>query len=411
MPPVLEPSFGAYVKLLPAADDPKRLAVAWVSRRCGDPLRTMLTKFIESDLVIVRAMPKKDGLVPPVDMLRAMRMGQEEERRFEEATHFVLVEAHFPLRQPPLNVFGALAVANALSEAFDGVVIDLQLPRLLPIQSQRESFPANGRVVIVNHIVCPMSASDGGALWMTTSGMRRFGLPNFEMRHIPPNLQEVLVLMNSVAHRVLQEALARTGGDEPLTALALPAEIVVTQEDMVAAFGKGEPSAGQTAVRLTFDGKGRGTMEPFITIGPPASYQGELGEWYYTALGELMGKKPQRAPVYRPKGDDALERARLRAVREWPGVKERFSRGLSPQQKLFVKHGFPVDGGGSEFMWVAVVGLQNGQVLGMLANDSSHSDELRAGKRVSFAEDDIFDWMLIDGQRREGGYSIEALSA
>jgi uncharacterized protein YegJ (DUF2314 family) len=44
----------------------------------------------------------------------------------------------------------------------------------------------------------------------------------------------------------------------------------------------------------------------------------------------------------------------------------------------------------------------------MLANDSSHEKDLRAGKKVSFAEGDIFDWMLMEGKRREGGYSIEA---
>lgn len=411
MPPALEPSYGAYVKISRAPGDPKKIGAAWASRVCEEPIRSMLTKLIESELVKVQALPKEHAPRPPIELLRAARMGAEEERRFEEATHFVLVHALFPLWQPPLNVFAALAVANALAASFDGVVIDLQVPRLLAVKSQEEAFPADGRIVIANHVLCPMSTSDGGALWMTTSGMRRFGLPNFEMRYIPPNLQEIVVLMNAVAHRVLHEALAQVAkaGDEPLAELALPSELTITQEDMVAALGKGEASAGKTTVRLSFDGKGRGTMEPFVTVGPPAAYTGELGEWYYDAMRELTGKSTERVPVVRPKGDEALERSRVRAVREWPGIKARFSRGLPPQQRLFVKHGFPVPGGGSEFMWVAVVGLQSGQVLGMLANDSAHDADLRAGKRVTFGEDEISDWMLMDGQRREGGYSIEAL--
>lgn len=340
-----------------------------------------------------------------------MRMGPEEERRHRDATHVVLVNAQFPFRHPPVNVFGALAMANGLAASLDGVVIDPQVPRLLSVQSLEEPLPSDGRVIIVNHIVCPMSSSEGGAGWMTTSGMRRFGLPNFEMRSIPPNLQEVLPIMNSVAQRVLQEALTQAwqAGEMPLTEVVLPAEIAVTQQDMVAAFGKGNASAGQTTVRLSFDGTGRGTMEPFITVSPPAAYKGEAGEWYYAMLNEFLGNPTHTSPVTRPAEDDALDRARTRAVSEWPGVRDRFVRGLSPKQKLFVKRGFPVQGGGSEFMWVAVVGLQNGEVHGMLANDSSHEKDLRAGKRVSFAEGDIFDWMLMEGKRREGGYSIEAL--
>jgi hypothetical protein len=331
MPPVLEPSYGAYVRVPRAPGDPKKIGAAWASRVCEEPIRSMLTKLIESELVSVQALPKNDEPRPPIGLLRAARMGAEEERRFEEATHFVLVHALFPLWQPPLNVFAALAVANGLAASFDGVVIDLQVPRLLPVRSLEEAFPSDGGIVIANHVVCPMSTSDGGALWMTTSGMRRFGLPNFEMRHIPPNLQETVVLMNAVAHRVLHEALAQVSraGNETIAEIALPDELTITQEDMVAALGKGDASAGKTTVRLSFDGKGRGTMEPFITVGPPASYAGELGDWYYDAMRELTGKSAERVPIERPKGDEALERSRIRAVREWPALASSSSRAAN----------------------------------------------------------------------------------
>jgi uncharacterized protein YegJ (DUF2314 family) len=301
-------------------------------------------------------------------------------------------------------------MANGLAARLDGVVLDPHGPRLLPVASLEEALPADARVIISKHIFCPMSPGDRGA-WMTTVGMRRFGLPNLEMRNFPPNLDELLSVMNSVAQRVLREALiqAPETRENLVTEVVLPAEMVITQEDMAAALGEGNASGGKTTVGLSYDGEGRDGMEPFITIGPPASYEGELGEWYYAILSEFLAKPPQAAVVTRAPGDAALERAHARAVSAWPGVRDRFSRGLSPRQKLFVKRGFPVADDGQEFMWVAVTDLQNGEVVGMLANDSAYEKDMRAGKRVRFAEADIFDWMLMDGKNREGGYSIDAL--
>jgi hypothetical protein len=260
-----------------------------------------------------------------------------------------------------------------------------------------------------------MSTSDDGTIWMTTVGMQKFGLPNFELRGIPPNLSEVVVLMNAVAQHVLDRvfAQAEATGDEPLEHATLPAEIRVTADDAARAHGRAEAGldAG-TTVRLAYDGAARNDMEPFIAIGPPADFRGEHGEWLYRALGELASKAEGRAPVIRPSGDEALQRAHERAVREWPDVRSRFSRGLPPGHTLLVKHGFPVPGSGREFMWVAVVGLKDGDVQGALANDSSYVPEMRAGKRVSFPDAEVFDWMISDGRGgREGGYSIEALTS
>ena len=45
-------------------------------------------------------------------------------------------------------------------------------------------------------------------------------------------------------------------------------------------------------------------------------------------------------------------------------------------------------------------------------NYVEHWGLTRAGKRVSFPDAEVFDWMISDGHGgREGGYSIEALTS
>ncbi|WP_394846757.1 hypothetical protein LZC95_04745 [Pendulispora brunnea] len=54
-------------------------------------------------------------------------------------------------------------------------------------------------------------------------------------------------------------------------------------------------------------------MDPFITIGPPASYRGELGQWYYAMLNEFLGRP---AEVPHPARDANVERQE-RSLARW----------------------------------------------------------------------------------------------
>jgi hypothetical protein len=287
LPEVIESSYSAYVKLPATHESLKAIAIGWMRSQCDDPFRTTLAEFIVSEQVSVRVVPRGDAPKQPVDILRAMGMGPEEERRFREATHVVIVDGRSPFRDPPLNVFGALATAKGIAASFRGVVLDPQMPRLLAIQSLQQPR-LDGRVTAVKHIVCPMAPSLGDVAWMTTVGMRRFGLPNFEMHDVTA---EIMPIMNSIAQRVLDEAFAQARAaraESPLTEISLPAEILVTWHDTIAAFGEGEVATGKTTVGLSYDGKGRGELEPFIAIGPPASFTGPRSNFPHLMLKEFF---------------------------------------------------------------------------------------------------------------------------
>jgi hypothetical protein len=285
LPEVVESSYRAYVKLPATHPSFKDLATKWVRSHCEEPFQTTLAELIGSEQVRVRAVPRKEVPGQPVDILRAMGMGPEEERRFREATHVVIVDGEYPFRDLPLAVFCALATSNGVAASLRGVVLDPQMPRLLPLQSQQHPLPGEGRVMIATHIVCPMLPGDGGG--MRTVGMKRFGLPNFEMHDVPA---EVMPIMNAIAQRVLDEALVQAGtaGGSTFSEVTLPAELLVTHRDAIAAFGKGDASAGQTKVRLSYDGKGRGELEPFIAIGPPASFTGPRSSWSSVLMTEFF---------------------------------------------------------------------------------------------------------------------------
>ena len=104
----------------------------------------------------------------------------------------------------------------------------------------------------------------------------------------------------------------------------------------------------------------------------------------------------------------AMEAAHRRAVQELPTVKQRFLAGLKPGEGLFVKHGFPTNAGGHEFMWIAVVKWTDSTVVGQLANTPQHRNDLVMGQTVQITEAEVFDWMFVlPGGRREGGYTSD----
>jgi hypothetical protein len=394
----------AYVNFKKRDADLKRLGVEWVHSMTDEPLRSMLATFIESEQLTVERKRRWWFRDPPKHVIRSFGMGQEEERRYKDATHVITVvaEGHYP------HTLGAFAVASGVANAFDGVVVDPHgLPRVLAGTLLKERLSPDGSAAVSKWIVCPFSASDDGLGWMTTTGMGRFGVPNLEMRHIPTGLDDALLsVMNAVAQHVLDAVLAEAPAE-----IALDEEFTITQSDLARAMGRDTIAAKQTTVRLSFDGVGRNHMEPFIAIGPPMSFKGTLGEWYYAMLDEFLGKPRHPAPLTLAAGDNALERARLRAIAEWPGIRSRFARGLSPSQSLFVKYGFPVSSG-KAFLWVGVSKLDAGRITGTLANDGPPDADLKAGTQIVIDEQELSDWVITEGeQRREGGYSIEVLQA
>ncbi len=414
IPELLESTYGVYVELgdrVPTESELREILAAWIERRCSEPMRGTLLKYAETSLLTLRVGERDMLPEPSLEALEAFGLRDEEARRFEAATHLVHVHAVFQLVAPVLSLWGSLAAARAIAEALAGVVLDPQMPRLLPIASTSEPPSADGVVHVARYILVPMSVGADGHVWMTTYGMPRFGLPNVELRQVPPGLHERLVgIVNGVAQHFLGRALeAAAAAAHGLSRLLVPDEIELSTNDVALAFGAApEPEAKSARIRLSWDPQAPKDVEPFVTLMPPRDFAGEHGEWLYALLAELYGK--QETMRFAKRGSEAMRQAHRRAVDELPAVKKRFLRGLEPGETLYVKHGFPVADGELEFMWLSVTTWDATTIAGALANDSHHLAELRAGRSVNVEEAAVFDWMISGPEGGyEGGYTISAM--
>jgi uncharacterized protein YegJ (DUF2314 family) len=394
------------------APEPKELGAAWIESHVPAPLGPVLERFVASDLVHTAVRPRDDLPRLDIGLLRLMRMGDDEERRLAAATHGLVLHAEGLLQHPLLHAWATLALGRAVALATGGVVLDPELPRVLPAEQHGAPLPGHGQVALAEHIVVPTSRRADGTMWITTKGMRRFGLPNLELGSVPPGLASDLVpVIDGIAQSLMELALAQASesGERGLDAVVVAATIEVGLGEVARSFGKvPDGSGGRAAIGLRWDGLGKSGMEPFIEVVPPRAHAGGKGDWLHDLLRDLVGATDD--PVVT--GDaDALRAAHERARRELPAARQRFDEGLPLGSTFYVKYGFPVADGGREYMWVAVESWRDDVITGALANDGAYRADLRAGKRVSLPAADVFDWMITHGRaRREGGYTIDVLT-
>ncbi len=139
----------------------------------------------------------------------------------------------------------------------------------------------------------------------------------------------------------------------------------------------------------------------------------------FTLAGLLLsacGKKgpPQvinrdgESPVIQVADDDpemaaAIKKARDSVetfVAEW---------GNRRNREFLVKGPFPTDNGSIEHMWVEVQRLEDGFFKGTLANEPLNIKALKAGSAVQVERDQVSDWLIVDGESTQGGFSIDLL--
>ena len=438
---------------LPSVEFCQRAVETWVQNNAREPLREALLDFLrESSLTYL--LQERGGAFPdpPDDMIRAYNPGENEERRYRNATHVFFVGAT-DLASPPRAGFWAVtAAARALAESLSGgVVVDPEFPRLLPLEDTE--FPAGGEIRMVQHIVLPYShEARTGLLWMTSKGMGRFGLPDLEIRDVPPNLaQNLMPVLNGMAQKLMaasaRHAAHLAESDDFISEVIeapgfpCPSEVILSVADISRAYGdegntagseaaEGDEKGAATRVRLAVS-RQRGGDATFIRLLPPfdadsdrterGSNAARTGVWLNQLLSDLLGATSNLASVQ--KGDEQMEAAHEKAVETLQQVRTRFAQGFRSGEVLHIKYGFPVsaygvgppepdeDEDGHEFMWVAVTAWsEGGRVRGSLANDPQYRHDLKAGQAVELSEEDIYDWMIVhrDG-RMEGAFTNRVL--
>jgi uncharacterized protein YegJ (DUF2314 family) len=421
LPEMLHIGFGVYFRQrtasVPDAEALKPVVLGWLDVHAQDPVRSAIREFMEKGWLALTVGERTLLPSPPLELLRVFNPGEIEERRFHEATHMVVVSAPDVINHPRIGLWSAIAASRALAEAAGGVILDPEIPRLLPQDSHGEDIPADARINIPEHIILPVSTDRRGLAWMTSKGMGKFGLPELEIRDAPPNLAAMLMpVMNGLGHHLMTAAtkLNQEHG-ESQKEMALGPEIRLGLQDLACGqeieeeYEPPEGARGWTLVRLEYHPGKRGDSS-FLRLVPPRTFRGEQGVWLNSLLADLMGAESAVSQVQ--SGNEAMEAAHQRAVAELPRVKQRVAAGLPAGDTLYIKHGFPTHGGEPEweFMWIAVNTWNGDRIRGQLANDPQFRLDMRAGQTVELAEGEVYDWLIAhsDGST-EGGYTTEVL--
>ncbi len=393
----------------PTAEDLAKSIDDFVGAHLEAPIRDAAIALRRSALFSVRTMAVDQLPAPPLHLLRYGRMTELDERIIQSATHAVVLRGQDLNVAPCLGLWTTLGAALAVRQLLEGVVFDPEALRIVKPDAL-EWFTTRGAIAVAHHIIVPSSIGDRGLGWVTTRGLGKFGLPDLEVRDVPPNLNAPLHLFMDTVAQLLVEAALEAVREKRLGAkeMVMPAETGVDVSTLARAHSEtpSGPSREDVSVPigLRFAPEDRAPEVPMVRLVPPRSFGNDTGVWLSHALDRLVGSEHE-VRMARTRSE-AMQRAHERAIAELPALKARFQAGLGLAQVLFVKHGFPTPAGSAEFMWLAVNRWEGTRLVGQLSNEPREIPGLRLGQTVTLPETDIFDWMIQrpDGEY-EGGYT------
>ena len=145
------------------------------------------------------------------------------------ATHFVLVTIQSQPGWPPMHEWMARAMATVLADRLGSDVVDvLNYHVLEPVRAAATLPDAAGRIRLADWVWIDYSADSTG-YWCTTTGLRRFGLPELQTLATPPHVVEAWgQAMTGIAHRLLGAWSAALADDRSMAFVQLPSTVEVS---------------------------------------------------------------------------------------------------------------------------------------------------------------------------------------
>ncbi|MFI0409977.1 hypothetical protein [Actinomadura sp. 3N508] len=264
--PVPETLYGTYAVALPEPlADPARTAHDEVARRTAPPLRGLVLGMLDSPMLTLDQRPASQFPPLPRDLLAAYGAAPADLAAVDAAPHILAVSAAYRPGRPPAHEWSARTVAGAVAAALGAPVVDVFTPQILTLGHLERSLPGpDGAVRLTDWMLLPHTSGPDG-FYFTTNGLARYGLPELQTEHVPPDLVEAWGrLLNGLARRVLDLWLdVLPAGEQPLV-VDLPEIISVGLGDIAAAQGADEPLHREVAVRLRLDTE----PEPILTVLP-----------------------------------------------------------------------------------------------------------------------------------------------
>lgn len=409
------PEFVQAIYLVPTAErppDPATLLRDVSADEWDGILGEVLEKLFAESMVPIEVRQVAEVPPLPVELLAAMGATEAQLRRVESAAHFVIASLQSQAGWPPVHEWITRALATVVAQRLDSDVIDVLNYQVLDVAQARRTLPdPTGRIRLADWIWVDHSADSTG-YWCTTTGLRRFGLPELQTLAAPPNVVESWGrTMTGIAHRLLGLWSEQLADDRDAAFVQLPALIDIGRDDVAVAYGREPTGAGGSAtVRLGLDPGSSPDEHAFLTIHPPLSWPGSAGEHIATVCTTLFGGRTGgvRHAAPSPVMDRAIEAARAGLS----GIRDRFESGeLDIREKLLVKYALPGDEG-TEYLWAYVTSWRDPyRLLATSAADAIYHPKLRSGRPVVVDADAIVDWAVEHDELGivEGGWTQAAL--
>jgi hypothetical protein len=363
-----------------------------------------------------------DELPPlPLEQMAAAGATEAQLARAQAATHLILVTVGGRPGWPPAHEWLARTMAATAAWRHGTDVVDLHANRVLDLATIRSSLPDADGLVCLADWVSVGYWPDRAGYSCSTTGLRRFGLPEMQTLATPPNLvdawgramiglagqllaawRDALAAAPDAAFVQLRPSLALTGGD-----------VVEAHTHSIGRFGPYASASGAgsaASVRLALDpGPDPQRHNWFLTVHPPVSWAGSAGEHLADACRVLLGPSPNE--IRHATSSLLMERAIATARAGLTDIRLRFESGaLELRQKLLVKYALPTDLG-TEYVWAYVTSWRDPfRILATSAADAVYDPRVRAGRPVVVDTASVVDWAVEDDDGIvEGAWTQAAL--
>lgn len=401
---------------------------AWMQDHVDEPLRSSLRAWALERQFEVRVLPVGQVPAPSMDLLRAVGHGGSEEQILKTATHEMLFLARDGRQEPRLALQSVLAAARSAARTWDGVILDRDVPRLLPLDANDRRLTP--RVKLSDHVRVVSHKDTRGRPCLLLRGMRKFQLPIIEVCDVPDGLRQTVTLVMNALAEILAWRVRRQmqqGSDH----LPVPREfqLKLDHEALVRAELKATTLPGaRRATVLGLQHVHSTVAEERVlrlvappsampassgrTVSPGGDVPGQGGpahqEWLKSVATDLLGASQEQ--VARALEDQRIEEAHQKAMEQVDELRQRYAKGLPRGHRLYVKRAFPTRQGGPEYLWVSVSGWYDGMIRGPLATVPRVRTDLQLGQSLQMQEEDIYDWVITlpDGTEL-GGYTDTAV--
>lgn len=366
-------------------------AAAWMLTNLPPERRDALVAIVNSGDVRFVVLPRAESGLPPRSTYERAGLSTLDGHKLDVATHVVAVLTGDWLGPARVGLWASMAATQAMVAELDGVWVDTELDRVIPAKTR---FRSGGFPGVASLVQVAVARAPQGRRWLATRGMARFGLPELSLGNVAPHQAQLAVAFVNGVAQAAAEAVALGFHEAPKGPMHLPSVLTVARSHVARAGGDAAPQDDAVVrVKLTYT-----PGEPsLLSLGPET---GDAAVWLEETLITLFADADERA----------LWEAAVQARRELPGIEYRFKSGLPSGSTLYLKAGFPLDGGGRAFWWVAVGFWDNGHIVGLLSEETEGAAGYRAGGRVECAASDVVDWLIAHADGRLEGARVAEIA-